>query len=127
MKLILILLISLFNMNISQKLIIGWVSFPERALAKTVATLLVKHKFAACVKIIDGVESIYEWENKIQEANEYYLMIKTSDSKINEINNLLKSSHPHQTYEFIYTNIDGGNENYLNWIKTTIHDLKSDL
>jgi len=103
----------------------GFISL--KALARKVSSQLLKQKLAASVKIIDRVENIYEWENKIEEAKEYYLMIKTSDSKINQINNLLKISHPYKVYEFIFTNIDGGNENYLKWIQSTIDDTKNDI
>lgn len=113
--------------SLNQKLIIGWISVPQKTLAKTIATNLVKDKLAACVKIIDGIESIYEWENVIEESKEYYLMIKTSESKVHDINYLVKSIHPFKTYEFIYTNIDGGNDEYLDWIQKTLNIKKNDL
>jgi periplasmic divalent cation tolerance protein len=115
------------SLSFPQKLIIGWVSVPQKTLAKKIATYLIKEKLAACVKIIDGIESIYEWENKIEESQEFYLMIKTSDSKVKNINDLLRTIHPYKTYEFTYTNIDGGNDEYLDWIKQTLTNKKNDL
>ena len=68
----------------------GFISL--KALARKVASQLLKQKLAASVKIIDRVENIYEWENKIEEAKEYYSNIKTPDTKINQINSLLKNN-----------------------------------
>ena len=127
MKILIIVIACVVWMSLSQKLIIGFASFPERALAKTVAVRLVKEKLAACVKIIDGIESIYEWENKVEEAKEYYLMIKTSETKAKEIDNVLKQTHPYKTYEFIYTNVDGGNETYMEWIRQVTKNRKNEI
>ena len=44
----------------------GFISL--KALARKVSSQLLKQKLAASVKIIDRVENIYEWENKIEEA-----------------------------------------------------------
>jgi periplasmic divalent cation tolerance protein len=44
--------------------------------AKTIASTLVREKLVACVNIIPGVQSIYEWEGNIEESNEMILMIK---------------------------------------------------
>ena len=45
--------------------------------ANELAHNLVKARLAACVNIVSGVTSVYEWENAICEENEYLLIIKT--------------------------------------------------
>ena len=44
-------------------------------------------------------------------------MLKTSEEKVDEIKSLLDKNHPYKVYEFIYFDITGGNEKYLDWIK----------
>ena len=43
--------------------------------ANELAHNLVKARLAACVNIVSGVTSVYEWENAICEENEYLLII----------------------------------------------------
>ena len=50
---------------------------PDRAVAETLAQSLVAGRLAACVNVIDGVTSIYEWEGNINKDGEVLLLIKS--------------------------------------------------
>ncbi|NOQ76322.1 MAG: divalent cation tolerance protein CutA, partial [Methylococcaceae bacterium] len=43
-------------------------SCPDQKTAEEIATHLVKGKLAACVNIIAGVTSIYEWQGQIEKS-----------------------------------------------------------
>jgi len=45
-----------------------YVTCPDREVARTIARTLVEEKLIACANIIDGMTSIYRWENKIEET-----------------------------------------------------------
>ena len=45
----------------------------------------VSNKLAACVNIIPGVTSVYEWEGKIENDSELILMIKTRTSLVTNL------------------------------------------
>ena len=51
-------------------------TFPEGVSAKDTAECLVNEKLAACVNIIPGVQSIFRWQDKIDNSNENILIIK---------------------------------------------------
>ena len=74
---------------------------------------MVKDKLAACVNIIPGLISIYEWEGKIEEDNEMLLKIKTKTSLINAVTDEVKKLHSYDTPEVIATPITGGNQKYI--------------
>ncbi len=114
---IIISLYSIISMNMAEKLIMGWVSFPKIDSARKVAKLLITSKLAGCTKIINNMESFYEWEGKLEEDNEVYVVIKTTQNKVDEIQKLLKENHPNKVYEFIYTSIEGGNPDYMDWVR----------
>ena len=39
---------------------------PNKAIAQQIANSLVAEKLAACVNIISGIESVYEWQDQIE-------------------------------------------------------------
>jgi periplasmic divalent cation tolerance protein len=55
----------------------------------------VQGKLAACVNIIPGIISVYEWEGKIENDDECLLMIKTRTSRIEDLTKVgvLRDSH----------------------------------
>jgi periplasmic divalent cation tolerance protein len=46
--------------------------------ATHIAQELVIRKLAACVNIIPQIKSIYEWDGKIENSQEYLMLIKVS-------------------------------------------------
>ena len=109
-------------MNKNFKPIIAYVSLPENELAKKIGVILVENKLVACAKIINNLESIYMWEGKLNTDKELYLMLKTSEEKVNEIKSILDKNHPYEVYEFIFSEIKGGNEKYLQWMQEVMNN-----
>lgn len=54
-----------------------FVTVPSQSVGKAIASSLVQSRLAACVNIIPGLTSIYEWQGKVEEDQELLLMIKT--------------------------------------------------
>ena len=55
-----------------------FVTAGSRDEADKLAAGLIKSKLAACVNIMPQIESIYEWDGKIERSQEFLLMIKVS-------------------------------------------------
>jgi len=94
----------------------AFVTAPNKDVAKTLAGGLVQKKLAACVNIIPGIISVYEWEDKIENDEEVLMMIKTRTTRIPELTEFVKSNHPYDVAEVITTSIEQGNQPYLDWI-----------
>lgn len=90
---------------------------PNSELAEALANTLVKEKLAACVNIIPGVKSIYEWDNEIEFAEEFTLLIKTSQEKYEKLEKRIKTTHRYEVPEIIAIPIKEGSLDYLNWMK----------
>jgi periplasmic divalent cation tolerance protein len=88
----------------------------SRDQARRIAEALVDRKLAACVNIIPKITSIYRWKDKVEEAEEWLLLIKTSRSAFERLRTALKELHPYELPECIAVAIDDGSEEYLNWI-----------
>jgi len=89
--------------------------------AQRIAENLVKSKFAACVNIIPGIQSIYEWEGKQRSDAELLLLIKTTKEKEKDVYEFLIHTHPYETPEIISLPIQNGSKDYLNWISASVN------
>jgi len=122
-----VIIFSIISMKISERLIMGWVSYPKIEAARVLAKLLITKKLAGCTKIINNMESFYEWEGKLEEDNEVYVIIKSTENMVPEIQKTIKENHPNQVFEFIYTLIEGGNQDYLDWVRKATGNNKLDI
>nr|XP_040582036.1 protein CutA, chloroplastic-like isoform X2 [Lepeophtheirus salmonis] len=93
-----------------------FVTTPTKEVADKLAHGIILSRLAACVNILPGVHSVYEWEGKIQSDPELILMIKTSKEKIGELTDWVNKNHPYDVPEVIALPIEGGSKSYLNWI-----------
>ncbi|GAA0183970.1 primary active transporter [Lithospermum erythrorhizon] len=102
--------------------IVVYVTVPNREAGKKLAHSLVKEKLAACVNIVPGVESIYEWKGEIQTDNEELLIIKTRESLLEPLTEHVKANHEYDVPEVIALPIKGGHLPYLEWVKNNTRD-----
>ncbi len=97
-------------------MILGFISYPSKEEASIAARALVEKDLIACGKVLDGLTSFYKWEGKLEESSEAYLIIKSLKVKVDEIKEHLKSNHPYKVHEFIYSDIESGNDDYFKWV-----------
>ena len=107
----------------TEELII-FVTAPNEDEARRIADTVVDERLAACVNIINGIESIYRWEGEVARDRELLLIIKTTASRYGELERRVKELHSYTTPEVIAFRIERGSTNYLNWIhdSTTLVD-----
>ncbi len=84
--------------------------------AKKIADALLGNRLAACVNIINPVNSIFVWKGKIDKAKEALLVIKTTARCFNRLKILVKDIHSYQVPEIIALPITAGDKKYLGWI-----------
>ncbi len=93
---------------------------PDQKTAEDIASALISQKLAACVNIIAGITSIYEWQGEIEKSAEHMLVIKSHIDKYLAIEGKIKSLHPYELPEIIAVPIDRGLPEYLQWINKCI-------
>ena len=86
-----------------------------------IAAELVKRKLAACVNLMP-IRSIYSWKGKIEDDQENLLIIKTKDSRIEQLKTTIKEIHPYEVPECIILPIEDGLPDYLKWIEETVSE-----
>lgn len=103
----------------------AFVTAPNDETAKSLASGLVSGHLAACVNIIPGVTSVYEWEGKVNTDSEVLMMIKTRTSRIPELTEFVQKHHPYDVPEVITTSIEGGSGPYLAWLAGVVPEKSS--
>ena len=88
--------------------------------ARRIAEVLVERKLAACVNIISRVQSIYRWEGKTQETEEWLLVIKSMKDSFSKLKDAIKELHPYELPECLSLTVEEGSEEYLNWVKDSM-------
>ena len=88
--------------------------------ARNIASTLVERQLAACVNIVPQIESIYRWQGKVESAQEWLLLIKTSAEKFAEVRDAIRELHSYDLPECIAINIEDGSPAYLQWIADSI-------
>jgi len=89
---------------------------PNKKTAEDLASLLIKQKLAACINIIPGITSVYEWQGKIETSQEHLMLIKSHTNKYEAIESTIKTIHPYELPEIIAVPIERGHPDYLQWI-----------
>ncbi len=88
--------------------------------ARTIARGLVERRLAACVNIISGIESVYRWEGKVDEAEEFLLIIKTTEAALPALRDAIQETHSYAVPECIALAVEDGSLPYLNWITESV-------
>ncbi|MEE8343500.1 MAG: divalent-cation tolerance protein CutA [Gammaproteobacteria bacterium] len=89
---------------------------PTGDIAAQIARELVQRRLAACVNVIPGITSVYRWKGSITTDAEQLLVIKTSSSLMDSLQQAIQELHPYELPEIIAVPIVGGLPAYLAWI-----------
>ncbi len=87
----------------------------DRPSAKALAQALVTKRLAACVQMLP-IESVYEWQGKIEAAAEILLICKIRRTDYAEAEAAILALHSYETPEIVMLPIAAGFSRYLAWI-----------
>jgi uncharacterized protein involved in tolerance to divalent cations len=71
----------------------------EQAL--DIAHALVQRRLAACVNILPGARSIFRWKGKIQQDNEFLLLIKTLAANFEAVRGAIRELNAYELPEIV--------------------------
>ena len=97
-----------------------FITAKDRAEAKTISDQLLEKKLIACANIVEGVESVFRWKGKIDQAKETLIILKSKQSLFKEIVKTVKAHHSYEVPEIIALPIVEGNPDYLKWIDESV-------
>jgi len=100
--------------------IVIFITTPNKKEANKIARSLLRKRLAACVNIVDKIESFFWWRGKIDKAKETLLIIKTKKALIPQLIKKVKSLHSYKVPEIIALPIVSGEKKYLGWLDESL-------
>jgi periplasmic divalent cation tolerance protein len=100
----------------NQDYVVVLTTLPTDVDAVAFARSLIEERLAACVNLLPPMESIYRWDDGIEEETERQVILKTSRERVGALWERVRDRHPYDVPEFVVLPIVDGNDAYLRWI-----------
>jgi periplasmic divalent cation tolerance protein len=91
-------------------------NLPDRDSAGRLAHALIEKRLAACVNVLSPCRSVYRWQGKTEDAEEFPMLIKTTLARYPELEAAIRAGHPYELPEIIAVPLAGGFPGYLEWV-----------
>jgi len=102
--------------------ICAWITCQDRTQAFSIGHILVEEGLAACVNILDNMESIYHWQGGIETAREAVLVVKTRACHASALTARVRELHSYEVPCIICLPIVDGSPEYLAWIAASTRE-----
>ncbi|HUK88278.1 MAG TPA: divalent-cation tolerance protein CutA [Terriglobales bacterium] len=88
----------------------------SREEGEKIARALVERRLAACVNLVGPIASVYRWQEKVEQAAEFLLLIKTTADCFPDVREAIEEMHSYELPECVALPIEAGSAEYLDWI-----------
>jgi len=93
-----------------------YITVASRDEGLKIARAVVGEHLAACVNILGPATSVYTWEGKTEEAQEFVMVCKTRRSRAPELSARVKALHSYDTPCIVTYAMAAGFPPFLDWI-----------
>ena len=91
-------------------------NLPDRDSAGRLAHALIEKRLAACINVLSPCRSVYRWQGKTEDAEEFPMLIKTTVERYAELEAAIRAGHPYELPEIIAVPLAAGLPAYLEWV-----------
>lgn len=92
----------------------------RKEVLEKIARELVSKRLVACSQILGPIRSIYIWEGKVTEDDEYLCIMKTKEELLDRVEEEIKRNHNYEVPEIISIKIDRSSEDYRRWLESEL-------
>lgn len=100
-------------------MVLIYTTFPSREDCMKVCKQLLEERKIACFNAFQ-IQSGYWWEGKMVEDQEWAAILKTDETREDEVFEALKKLHPYSTPAIICIQTKKVDKDYLGWLVSTI-------
>jgi periplasmic divalent cation tolerance protein len=96
------------------------VTAPSLKVARQLAAAALHERLVACANLMQGLESHYWWQGKLERSFETLILFKTTRRRLAALEKLILAKHPYDTPEFLVLQPTAGTERYLQWLGASV-------
>lgn len=86
--------------------------------ALDLARAAVEARVAACVQIVGPITSVYRWQGKVEQPDEFLCLLKAPLEGLDVLAAFVRDRHPYDTPEITVVESLFVDERYLAWART---------
>ncbi len=98
------------------KPVILYITASSELEARSIGHTLVKERLVACVNILPTIQSLYWWNDEIQDDTETAFFAKTTDTMVEKTIERVGELHSYDVPCVVALPIKNGNPDFLNWV-----------
>lgn len=91
------------------------VAFNSEEEVKLIKERLLKEKLVASLQVITS-DSSWNYNGELESDKEYLVFMKTKESLINEVYEVIKEIHSYEVFEYAVFPLTSPSKDYLDWI-----------
>jgi periplasmic divalent cation tolerance protein len=99
----------------------------SRAEAIELSRAAVEARLAACAQVTGPVASVYWWEEGLERAEEWLVLLKLPADRYDELAAFLAERHSYDEPEIVAVPIVAGSAAYLNWMREETRPVEGGL
>jgi len=88
----------------------------DRNTIEYIGKRLVEMRLAACAQIVGPIKSIYWWKGRMEEAEEWHCVMKSTKNLYKKMEEAITKLHPYELPEIIATGIEDALPEYAQWV-----------
>ncbi len=88
--------------------------------AQKIAQNLLAKRLIACANICGPVESHYRWQDKVERAEEFLVLMKSNEELFAKLARVVKELHSYEVPEILAIPIVEGFQLYLDWLDASL-------
>jgi periplasmic divalent cation tolerance protein len=97
-----------------------YITVGSPAEAHRIASSLVEARIVACANLIEGMKSVYRWQDRVCRDEETILIVKTTTDRIDRLKEVVCSLHSYECPCIVCLPVSDGHEPFLQWVAAEV-------
>ena len=98
-------------------IVLVYTTFEEKEEALKLVRILLEKHLIACAQIDSAVDSLYWWDGEIEQAKEYRIVMKSSQSLWEQLEQEISTYHSYDVPEILAIPVSSIGKEYKQWMQ----------